>query len=119
MGRRQLMALTVFAFGLITFFLFGPDEAFGQFGLGQQQLQQQAEGGVLSSAGGRYVFGQISDSSRDQFMLDTLTGRLWRIAKSGEIGLFLRAIPYKTEKGDYSPFPDPLTKPKKKEGIKQ
>lgn len=31
----------------------------------------------LSSPGGRFVFGQISDFRRDQFMLDTQTGRLW------------------------------------------
>lgn len=37
------------------------------------------EGNVLSAEGGRYVFGQISDARRDQFMLDTATGRLWRV----------------------------------------
>ena len=34
---------------------------------------------VLSSPNGRYVFGQISDFRRDQYMLDTQTGRLWQI----------------------------------------
>lgn len=34
---------------------------------------------ILSSSGGRFVFGQISDFRRDQFMLDTQTGRLWQI----------------------------------------
>ena len=34
---------------------------------------------ILSSPGGRFVFGQISDFRRDQFMLDTQTGRLWAI----------------------------------------
>lgn len=38
-------------------------------------------GKTLSSASGRYVFGQISDFRRDQYMLDTLTGRLWRIVQ--------------------------------------
>lgn len=32
---------------------------------------------VLSASGGRYVFGQISQYRRDQYMLDTQTGRLW------------------------------------------
>jgi hypothetical protein len=32
---------------------------------------------VLNAAGGRYVFGQISELRRDQYLLDTLTGRLW------------------------------------------
>lgn len=34
----------------------------------------------LSSASGRFVFGQVSDMARDQFMLDTQTGQLWSIA---------------------------------------
>jgi hypothetical protein len=34
---------------------------------------------LLSSQNGRYVFGQISDFRSDQFLLDTATGRLWRI----------------------------------------
>lgn len=34
---------------------------------------------LLSSENGRYVFGQISEFRRDQFMLDTKTGRLWSI----------------------------------------
>lgn len=33
---------------------------------------------ALSTEGGRYVFGQISDYRRDQYMLDTKTGRLWQ-----------------------------------------
>jgi hypothetical protein len=34
---------------------------------------------TLSHPDGRFVFGQISDARRDQFMLDTATGRLWQI----------------------------------------
>lgn len=34
---------------------------------------------VLSNSSGRYVFGQISEYRRDQYMLDTQTGRLWQI----------------------------------------
>lgn len=34
---------------------------------------------VLAAPGGRYVFGQISEFARHQFMLDTQTGRLWQI----------------------------------------
>jgi hypothetical protein len=43
---------------------------------------------VLQADGGRFVFGQISDFRRDQFMLDTKTGRLWRVVTStvGEPG---------------------------------
>lgn len=32
---------------------------------------------VLASENGRYVFGQISEFRRDQFLLDTKTGRVW------------------------------------------
>ena len=41
---------------------------------------------TLASPGGRFVFGQISDYRRDQYMLDTATGRLWQkvCAKSDE-----------------------------------
>ena len=35
---------------------------------------------LLSSENGRYVFGQISEFRRDQYMLDTKTGRLWSVA---------------------------------------
>jgi hypothetical protein len=34
----------------------------------------------LSAENGRFVFGQISEFRRDQYMLDTKTGRLWRTA---------------------------------------
>jgi hypothetical protein len=72
-------------------------------GLGNQP--QSSQQGVLSSQSGRFVFGQVSGSSKDQFMLDTQTGRIWRIAESGEVGLFLREVPYKTGDGEYSPVP--------------
>lgn len=34
---------------------------------------------VLASSNGRFVFGQISEFRRDQYMLDTQTGRVWQI----------------------------------------
>ena len=33
--------------------------------------------GQLSSDGGRYVFGQVSEFRRDQYLLDTKTGMMW------------------------------------------
>jgi hypothetical protein len=77
------------------------------------------KGKVLSAAGGRFVFGQISDSGKDQFMLDTLTGRLWRIGESSDIGMHLRPIPYRMEDGKYSPAPDGAKEPKPKEATKK
>lgn len=60
---------------------------------------------VLSSSNGRYVFGQISEYRRDQYMLDTQTGRLWQIVTrkgtnpdgseaSGEGFLILEPVAY-------------------------
>lgn len=40
---------------------------------------QAAESQVLNSSQGRYAFGQVSDYRKDQYMLDTQTGRLWRM----------------------------------------
>lgn len=74
------------------------------FGISPPQSQQIPQQGALSSAMGRYVFGQISDSGKDKFMLDTWTGRLWRIGESGGIGLYLSAIPYRDEKGGKTSF---------------
>jgi hypothetical protein len=69
------------------------------------QRTEESEQEVLSSENGRFVFGQISDSSKDQFMLDTATGRLWRIAETGEIGMYLRAIPYRDDEGEIYHIP--------------
>jgi hypothetical protein len=76
------------------------------FGLSQQGGSTQPVIQCLSTARGRFVFGQISDSSKDKFMLDTVTGRLWRISKSSEIGLFLSPVPYRAKEGKYSFLPD-------------
>jgi hypothetical protein len=76
-----------------------------QFGLTAPPPQIPPTGKVLTSTGGRYVFGQISDSSKDQFMLDTETGRLWRIGESSDVGTHLRAIPYRDEQGKVFPYP--------------
>lgn len=44
---------------------------------------------------GRFVFGQINEFNADQYMLDTQTGRLWRLVDtaSGE-GSVLEPVPY-------------------------
>jgi hypothetical protein len=88
-------------------------------GFGSQQPQQQSEQKLLSSANGRFVFGQISNSSKDQFMLDTFTGRLWRIAESGAIGIFLRTVPYLTKAGEHTPLPENILDSGSKEAEKQ
>ncbi len=75
------------------------------FGLSAQPSAKTNAPSSLSSAEGRYVFGQISESAKDQFMLDTVTGRLWRISESGKVGTHLKIVPYCDEKGDCTPLP--------------
>lgn len=74
------------------------------FGFQERRIKRDHK--VLSNPNGRFVFGQISESSKDQYMLDTWTGRLWRISESGEIGKFLAPIPYKTRDGRYLYIPE-------------
>ena len=108
-----MIAIPVLVCGLGIF-----GEANAQFGVSPTQVMMD-KGKVLSAAGGRFVFGQISDSGKDQFMLDTLTGRLWRIGESSDVGMHLKPIPYRTEDGSYSPAPDGVREAKPKEPAKK
>jgi hypothetical protein len=74
-------------------------------GVMTQRPAQQSQKAVLSSAHGRFVFGQIPDSSKDQFMLDTATGRLWRLTKRTDIGVCLSTVPYRSAEGECSALP--------------
>jgi hypothetical protein len=66
----------------------------------------------LSAENGRYVFGQISEMRRDQYMLDTKTGRLWRMVvvnigegdKKSEVTL-LEPVQYEQPDGKWAPEP--------------
>jgi len=49
---------------------------------------------VLGSGNGRYVFGQINNARRDQYMLDTQTGRLWQIVKDKDGVTLLQSVAY-------------------------
>jgi len=103
--------LTCIALGiaLFVFLFFSPLSVDAQFGFQPQPVMQQSNQAVLSSAQGRFAFGQISDSSEDKFMLDTFTGRLWRLGKRTDIGLCLTAVPYRSEDGACSPLPEPIS----------
>ena len=83
-------------------------------GMMSQQPMQFSQYKNLGCPGGRFVFGQISDSSKDQYMLDTVTGRLWQVAESGEVGMYLRAVHYRTEAGGYLPIPEKIPVPENK-----
>lgn len=52
--------------------------------------------------GGRFVFGQISDFRSDQYMLDTQTGRLWKVVvlKSEQGAEFESLRPVVYQSGD-------------------
>ena len=99
--------LLVAVFFSITLVSLSARDSSAQFGLTQQQAPEESYQTCLSSASGRFVFGQVSRSSKDKFMLDTHTGRLWQIAESGDVGLFLREVPYRIDK-KYSPLPKGL-----------
>ncbi len=101
---------------ILILFIVGVRQSGAQpFGMGTPTPTVQPTNRVLGCGGGRYVFGQISDSGKDQFMLDTLTGRLWQIAESGEIGLYLRPVPYRAAEGRYDPLPPDAPAPEKGE----
>ena len=101
--KRPLVIAILF----ILLVMLSAGDTYAQFGITQQQTPQESDQVCLSSASGRFVFGQVSRSGKDKFMLDTHTGRLWQIAESGDVGLFLREVPYRVDK-EYSPIPKSL-----------
>ena len=86
--------------------LLSATSVYAQFGVMKQQPPQESQKAVLSSMHGRYVFGQISDSGQDQFMLDTATGRLWRLTKRSDIGVCLSTVLYRSAEGECSALPE-------------
>ncbi|MCW7556460.1 hypothetical protein NX722_28555 [Endozoicomonas gorgoniicola] len=63
---------------------------------------------IASSKNGRYVFSQISEMRRDQYMLDTKTGRIWVITVNKDEDLFLMPIPFSDGRGLSTQLPVPL-----------
>ena len=110
---------------LLLFFLslagygFPPNADSQPFGFLQQKGGTGSQKKVLSTPGGRFIFGQVSESGKDQFMLDTHMGRLWKISERGDIGLFLTSIPYRTAEGKYVPVPESLQVPGTEESMKK
>jgi hypothetical protein len=116
--RGKIVGVTLTA----VFFLFVCPVVVGAqpFGIGSKPVAQKSRQQILSSSNGRFVFGQISDSSKDKFMLDTATGRLWRIGETGAVGMFLKSVPYRDDEGTCSILPEPVkdSKTEKKKGKK-
>jgi hypothetical protein len=100
--KKMVFTLGVLLYCTLVSALHVRAQPFGILSPKDQQLQQKR---ILTSQNGRFVFGQISDSSKDQFMLDTLTGRLWRIAERGDLGMFLKSVPYCDPEGECSAVP--------------
>lgn len=46
---------------------------------GEGLAQPIVSSAVLASPPARYVFGQVGEFARNQYMLDTVSGRLWQI----------------------------------------
>lgn len=100
--RTFLLSLSLFL--IVTFF---SHKASAQtFDILSKKGGQKPQKQILSSPGGKFVFGQASDSNRDLYMLDTITGRLWKISERGDIGIFLKNIPYCDSEGKCSSTPE-------------
>ena len=82
-----------------------PKKAPAQFGFASPEQQETSQHKILSSENGRFVFGQVSASDKDKFMLDTSTGRLWRVGESGKMGMFLLPVLYQSREGEYTILP--------------
>jgi hypothetical protein len=111
----QRKDIGIFLSVLILITMVSPMKVWAQFGTISQQPQTKNQFSILNSENGRFAFGQISESSKDKFMLDTLTGRLWRIAESGGVGLYLTPVLYRVEQGEYNPVPEEV--PNKVENV--
>ena len=67
---------------------------------------QPKENKILSSQNGRFVFGQVSEYRRDQFLLDTQTGRIWRIVEDSSKAVSLQQILFESIDGLKSLLPE-------------
>lgn len=47
---------------------------------------EDPSGSVIAASGGRFAFGQVSSFAKHQFLLDTQTGRLWKMVCVVEAG---------------------------------
>ena len=103
MGKH--VTIITISIALFSFSLFYPLSVEAQFGFAPKQVEKKSHQNVLSTTQGRFAFGQVSESSEGTFMLDTVTGRLWRLTKRTDIGLCLTAIPYHSDDGKCSSMP--------------
>ena len=63
--------------------------------IGHDAMAQSSNTPAVLGGSGRFVFGQINEYNADQYMLDTSTGRLWRLVDTADgIGSVLEIVPY-------------------------
>ena len=74
--------------------------------LGGNVFAQSSNKPAALGGSGRYVFGQINEYNADQYMLDTATGRLWRLVDTVDgAGSVLELVPYALPDGRTQPTP--------------
>ncbi len=75
------------------------------FAAGAAVAQSSNRPNALGS-GSRYVFGQINEFAADQYMLDTVTGRLWRLVDTADgSASVLEPVPYQLPDGRLQAMP--------------
>jgi Tol biopolymer transport system component len=74
--------------------------------LGNIATAQTSNQPAVLGGGGRYVFGQINEYNADQYMLDTATGRLWRLVDTADgVNSVLEMVPYALPDGRSQQLP--------------
>ena len=62
---------------------------------------------MLGVEGGRYVLGQIGTGRKDQYLLDTKTGRVWHFVETKDGALILEWVPIVQSNGVAANCPEP------------
>ena len=68
-------------------------------------VNAENQGSILAADTGRYVAGQISTSRKDQYLLDTETGKIWQFVETKEGLIQLQPIGYIAFTGDIFDHP--------------
>lgn len=78
--------------------------------LGSTAVAQTSNQPAVLGGSGRYVFGQINEYNADQYMLDTATGRLWRLVDTADgNSSVLEMVPYAMPEGRSQQLPPDQT----------
>ena len=97
--ETNLIGAKIMRFKLIFFFLLLIISS-------ELSAQENQNNQVLSSVNGRFVFGQVSDFRRDQYLLDTQTGRLWQIVETENKQQILQPVLFSSIDGTRTLLPE-------------